>query len=181
MNVFNRQNILLMVFVAVVNLLVIGSVALAHGNTGNPLMDVLAEFSQEESETLLEDVTDSEQDDFTSNDVAEEQNEKDASADMTVSNDMSGLYSSLLLGKYKVGQGIVFEFQSDGSYSGYFDDQHPDVTGYTYTLKYDGSNYLLSIFNERKSAKVTYYVILTDDAGIILKYPQSNVEIKLEY
>lgn len=169
MNILNRQNMLIMASVTAINLLVIGYIAFAHKSTENITLSESYNMIQEEKQ--IDESSESEESNVDTKETS----------GLSIDGDMSGLYSSILLGRYTVGENIVFYFHSDGSYSGYFDDKNQDVTEYSYDLEYDGANYLLSIFDPDKSKKVTYYVILSDDTDIILKYPLSDIEIKLEY
>jgi len=186
MIIFNRQNILIMSTVAVLNLLVIGCVVFNHKNTEDMSFATSTDTIQKENHDSSMETSENPKKNDSSDmgSFANQDLKVDVESDSTVLNvggDMSGLYSSIILGRYTVGEKIVFHFHSDGTYSGYFDDNNQDVTEYSYVLEYDGMNYLLNIFNPNKSEKVTYYVTLTEDADIVLKYPKSDVEIKLEY
>ena len=58
--------------------------------------------------------------------------EKRDNYEMDVSHDMSEIYLSILLGRYNVGKNILFQFEADGTYCGYFDDTRLSISYITY-------------------------------------------------
>lgn len=93
---------------------------------------------------------------------------------------MLSMYQSLLVGHYEAGSGISYNFLADGTFSGYFDDKHQMVKGYTYEVGSTGGNNIVNIYNKERSAVVSYYILLSDDADIILYYPEADVKIPLQ-
>ena len=93
---------------------------------------------------------------------------------------MVSVYSSLIIGNYSLKNGLKYSFSSDGKFSGYFDDKHTSVKNYHYEVVSTGGNNVLNIYNEEKTSVVTYYVMLSDDADIVLYYPESDVKFLLE-
>ena len=93
---------------------------------------------------------------------------------------MYSMYQSLLIGSYKTKSGIKYNFLSNGSFSGYFDDKHQQVKDYTYEIESTGGNNVVNIYNKEHSAMVSYYIMLSDDVDIVLYYPEADLKILLE-
>lgn len=97
-----------------------------------------------------------------------------------VDSSMTSMYQSLIVGEYEVGNDCIFRFNSNNSFDGYFDAQHVNVTGYQYEVVSTGGNNVLNIYNKGKNAVVSYYVMLNEDADILLYYPDADVKIVLD-
>lgn len=97
-----------------------------------------------------------------------------------VDSSMTGMYASLLIGDYSLGNGIKYKFSSGGSFSGYFDDEHTDVKGYYYEVVLIGGNNVVNIYSKDKTSVVSYYIILSEEADIVLYYPEANIRFTLE-
>lgn len=97
-----------------------------------------------------------------------------------VDSSMTGMYASLLIGDYSLGNGIKYKFSSDGSFSGYFDDEHTDVKGYYYEVVLIGGNNVVNIYSKDKTSVVSYYIILSEEGDIVLYYPEANIRFTLE-
>lgn len=93
---------------------------------------------------------------------------------------MLSMYQSLLIGTYTAKGGIRYNFLANGGFSGYFDDKHQRVKGYTYEVESTGGNNVVNIYNKERSAVVSYYILLSDDVDIILYYPEADVKIPLQ-
>jgi len=93
---------------------------------------------------------------------------------------MLSIYQSLLAGNYRAEGGIRYNFLSDGSFSGYFDDKHRMVKDYSYEVVPTGGNTVVNIYNKGHSAMVSYYILLSDDTDIMLYYPEADFKVLLE-
>ncbi|MCI8781786.1 MAG: hypothetical protein HFH70_14180 [Lachnospiraceae bacterium] len=97
-----------------------------------------------------------------------------------VDSSMTDMYASLLIGDYSLGNGIKYKFSSNGSFSGYFDDEHTDVKGYYYEVVLIGGNNVVNIYSKDKTSVVSYYIVLSEEADIILYYPETDIRFTLE-
>lgn len=92
------------------------------------------------------------------------------------------VYGLLIIGNFKLGKDLEFNFGSDGSYSGFFDNDNRFVEGYTYQLDNNAGQILVHIYNEDKSRIVTYVMTLSEDTGnIILELPETGNRLELKY
>ncbi len=93
---------------------------------------------------------------------------------------MTDMYASLLIGDYSLENGVEYKFSSDGKFAGYFDDRHTDVKGYYYEVALFGEENVVNIYNKDKTSVVTYYIAFSEEADIVLYYPEANVKFTLE-
>ena len=101
----------------------------------------------------------------------------EASIDKKIDDGMSNLYMSALTGRsYKLDGNMVMSFAEDGNYSGFFDKDHKSVAGFFYDILPDKEtgDYMLNIYNEDKSSKVSYVLDFDDDYNLTLTYPGSK-------
>lgn len=92
------------------------------------------------------------------------------------------IYGILIVGNFKLGKDLEFNFGSDGSYSGFFDNENRFVEGYTYQLENNAGQTLVHIYNEDKSRIVTYVMTLSEETGnIILELPGTGKQLELKY
>ena len=75
---------------------------------------------------------------------------------------------------------MVYKFGMNGIYSGFFDDNSPNVSGYSYEIVVVNDAAELSIYNVEKNKVVTYQILLLNDESIALYYPNSNLKIILK-
>ncbi len=107
---------------------------------------------------------------------------KDASSGGTavekkINDSMSNLYLSMLSGwSYKLDKDTAFSFGRNNSYSGFFDKDHKDVKkcSYDVSLNEESGSHMLNIYNEDKSAMVSYEISLDNDGNVLLTYPGSE-------
>lgn len=97
-----------------------------------------------------------------------------------VTSSMTDMYASLLIGDYSLENGVEYKFSSDGKFAGYFDDRHTDVKGYYYEVALFGEDNVVNIYNKAKTSVVTYYIAFSEEADIVLYYPEANVKFTLE-
>lgn len=92
------------------------------------------------------------------------------------------IYEILIVGNFKLGKDLEFNFDSAGSYSGFFDNENRFVEGYTYQLEKNDGQTLVHIYNEDKSRIVTYVMTLSEETGnIILELPGTGKQLELKY
>ena len=107
--------------------------------------------------------------------TGEEIETSETSVDSRINDSMVYLYQSLFSGwSFKLNEETVFSFGKDGNYSGFFDNAHKSVVGYSYEITSDPEtgDYLLNIYNEDKSSVVSYVLTLDEVSNdIMLTYP----------
>lgn len=80
------------------------------------------------------------------------------------------IYSSLLPGSYVLDGEKSFIFGADGTYSGYFDDDHRHVEGYTFTITDDSDSlYRLTISSPNGMSSVDYFIDMTATGDVELR------------
>lgn len=92
------------------------------------------------------------------------------------------IYALLIVGNFKLGNDLEFNFGDDGSYNGFFDNDHRFVEGYSYQLENNAGQIQVHIYNEDKSKIVTYIMTLSEETGnIILELPETGDQLELKY
>lgn len=92
------------------------------------------------------------------------------------------IYYSLLAGyDFDLGDGIHFNFEKDGVYSGFFDSKHTNVKGYGYKIVAENDEIKLNIFNKEKTKIISYKVVFNSKGDIVLKHPDLKKGIKLKF
>ncbi|MDD3417533.1 MAG: hypothetical protein PHY47_26675 [Lachnospiraceae bacterium] len=109
-----------------------------------------------------------------------------ASADAEATDQMTNVYYALIQGSYaEVSEGKKLSFGPDGSFEGFFDNENPNVTGYTYEvlnpvedcdISYEAS---INIYNADKSVYVQYKLLFDQDSNMQLYYPESKQYMQL--
>lgn len=117
---------------------------------------------------------------YTEEDIA---NVMDAADDQLVN-----VYYTLIQGSYaEIGDNASMQFGIDGKFSGFFDADHPDVSGYTYEvlapLEADnaGCEANVNIYNSDKSSYVQYKLLFDENSNMQLYYPDSKTYILLSF
>lgn len=99
----------------------------------------------------------------------------------TMEDNILDLYRKSVVGIWHISRNMTFRFAGDGSYSGFFDNILNDVSGYTYQCVIDeGGNPILRIYNEEKTAMVSYYLRLNDADNIVLHFEAADIDIELK-
>ena len=93
---------------------------------------------------------------------------------------MENIFSEKIIGKYKINDFMEYKFGMNGIYSGFFDDNHTNVSGYCYEIVVFEDEAKLNIYNAEKDKIVTYELLLIDDTSIALYYPSANLKIILK-
>lgn len=95
------------------------------------------------------------------------------------------IYALLIVGNFKLGNDLEFNFGADGSYNGFFDNDHRFAfaeEGYSYQLENNAGQIQVHIYNEDKSKIVTYIMTLSEETGnIILELPETGDQLELKY
>lgn len=92
------------------------------------------------------------------------------------------IYELLIVGNFKLDNDLEFNFGSDGSYNGFFDNENRFVEGYSYRLENNAGQIQVHIYNEDKSRMVTYIMTLSENTGnIILELPETGDQLELKY
>lgn len=90
------------------------------------------------------------------------------------------MLSDFVVGTYKVGNKMFYNFGLNGFYSGFFDSAHQNVTGYLYEIKVKDGEAVLHIYNEDKSSVVSYQLFMQGTTKLILYYKDLDLNITLE-
>jgi len=117
----------------------------------------------------------------TKNQVKKTANQETVSIDES-EDDLTSIYMSLLQGShFDLGDDIHLYFDENGEYSGFFDSNNPDVSGYLYSIAINNETVYLQIFNKDKSKVVQYEVTFDNEDNIVLKHPNMDEPIILSY
>lgn len=84
-----------------------------------------------------------------------------------------------IIGEHYIEDDLFYDFAADGTFSGFFDSNEPEVKGYNYEIITHGGDAVLSIYNPDKTMVVTYEISITNTEQIILYYPASKYKIIL--
>jgi len=90
------------------------------------------------------------------------------------------MLSDFIVGTYKVGNKMFYNFGLNGFYSGFFDSTHQNVTGYSYEIRVNDGEAVLNIYNEDKSAVVSYQLFMQGTTKLMLYYKDLDLKIILE-
>lgn len=93
---------------------------------------------------------------------------------------MEKIFCERIVGKYRINDSMVYKFGMNGIYSGFFDDNHQNVSGYSYEILVTDDQANLFIYNSDKTQVVTYELLLFDDSSIAIIYPSANLKIILK-
>jgi len=96
-------------------------------------------------------------------------------------NAMADVYSMLIKGTtFNVDDGIVFSFGDDGNFSGYYDEENPNVTNYKYkVIVGKDKTYKLYIYNY--DGGVEYKMAFNSDGDVVLDESKSGTSYVLKY
>lgn len=94
----------------------------------------------------------------------------------------NNVYSSLLIGDYVAEDGTAFRFSPGNSYSGYFNEDAPDVVNYSYEIVNisDTENEIV-IYSADKRSEVKYSLDLDMEGNVILTIPDTETKYTLCY
>lgn len=114
---------------------------------------------------------------------AETENGDVVASDLRVS-----VYYALLQGSYaEMSENVNLSFGLNGIFEGFFDNEHPDVTGYTYEvlqpvddcdISYEAN---VNIYNADKSIYVQYKLLFDEESNMQLYYPDSKIYMVLSF
>lgn len=95
---------------------------------------------------------------------------------------LSSIYMTLLENtSAELENGLYYRFGKNGSYSGFFDANNPEVKDYIYKISADDNDMLLTIYNKEETQMVTYTLVIMDDGNMALDYPGFESQIVLSY
>lgn len=96
-------------------------------------------------------------------------------------NSMANVYSLLIQGtSFEVEGGLTFTFGTEGEFSGYFDEENPNVKNYKYkVLVGNDNNYKLYIYNF--DTGVEYDMIFNPEGDVVLTDKVNNRTYVLKY
>lgn len=95
---------------------------------------------------------------------------------------LSYIYMSLVENSHaELDGGITYNFEPDGKFSGYFDADNPKVEGYTYRIKVDEDDIVLTIYNKEETQLVQYTLMIKENGQLALDYPDFKEPITLSY
>jgi hypothetical protein len=103
---------------------------------------------------------------------------KDYSVDRDSS--MEQIFYSVIIGDYVINENMEYNFGVDGTFSGFFDDKNRSVKGYTYEIFVVNEEAYINIYNDEKTAKVSYELILLGESKLALYYPAADLKIVLK-
>ncbi len=117
--------------------------------------------------------------------TAEEYTEEQLNQALSQANDsMMSIYSNLIPGSSaEFSDGNTMTFGSEGSYSGYFDESNPSITGTYVVTTSDDTNFLanVNIYNGNSSNYVQYKLMYDENNDFMLYYPENGTKIRLTY
>lgn len=122
-----NQLIKTIIIIIAVNALVIGIIISIFKGRAKEEIPV-AQETKEEIQVVNEIVEEVEEDPINEVDFDALINEKSPDESMRM------LYANILPTTYKLGNDTAFKFYTDGTYEGYFDEDHLNVAGYSYEL-----------------------------------------------
>ena len=89
------------------------------------------------------------------------------------------IYKALIPGTYEAEEGIVFTFNTDGTFYGYFNSENPDVSRYSYDIEGEiGVDSCIKISTPTFSESESYPLEFTSD-GKILMYYSEDIYVEL--
>jgi hypothetical protein len=134
----------------------------------------------EEFELLTEAMTE----DFYEDDGVESTAIKSTSTDSvfmgTFDESIAGYYKDMLVGTYFISDGVIFDFQRNGTFNGFFDGSNKEVSGYSYKVNLVNSEPVLNIYNPSLTSIVTYSMSINNSRNIVLHFSSSDVYIELD-
>lgn len=92
----------------------------------------------------------------------------------------NNVYSSLLIGEYIAEDGTAFRFAPGNTYSGYFNEDAPDVMNYSYEIVNisDTENEVV-IYSADKRLEIKYSLDLDMEGNVILTIPDTETKYTL--
>lgn len=94
----------------------------------------------------------------------------------------NNVFFSLLVGKYVAEDGTTFNFGADYSYTGYFDDDNPDVENYSYEIINESeSENIVTVYSADKREEIRYFLDLDLEGNVILTIPDTEIKYVLCY
>lgn len=133
-----------------------------------------ANGSLEADETDIEDLESDEDDEELNPEIDREDALKKIKNQSDKETSYNQIFTSLLPGVYILEDGKSFSFTKTGAFNGYFNDENPDVTGYSYELSVDADKNIITISDPKKTQSVRY-ILEFEGTGIVLRVPDSDI------
>lgn len=111
-----------------------------------------------------------------------EETEMEPEYDDSINSSFQELNNEMIAGDYvyqDLTGDLYFSFDVAGTFAGFFDDTHPDATDYTYELTTESENTVLNIYNNDKTAMVSYYPIFKKDTKEMTLIYKGDESLKL--
>ncbi len=85
------------------------------------------------------------------------------------------IYQALIPGIYEAEEGIVFDFNTDGTFEGYYNAENPNVTRYNYGIEGEiGVDSCIKISNPTFTESESYPLEFTSDGKILMYYSEDK-------
>jgi len=85
------------------------------------------------------------------------------------------IYKALIPGTYEAEEGIVFTFNTDGTFDGYYNADNPNVTRYNYDIEGEiGVDSCIKISNPTFTESESYPLEFTSDGKILMYYSEEK-------
>lgn len=105
---------------------------------------------------------------------------------------MADVYTTLIKGtNVNISNDKQMHFGTDGTFSGFFDENSTDVEGYSYEVQgitndadQNGVVAIVNIYNQDRSQYVQYHLVYggnSDEPELLLQYPGSGKTYALEF
>ena len=105
---------------------------------------------------------------------------------------MADVYTTLIKGtNVNISNDKQMHFGTDGTFSGFFDENSTDVEGYSYEVQgitddadQNGAVAIVNIYNQDRSQYVQYHLVYgvkSDEPELLLQYPESGKTYALEF
>lgn len=88
--------------------------------------------------------------------------------------------SGFIVGNYKINSRMHYNFGVKGQYTGFFDSANPNIRQGSYEISVRDGIVLLYIYNNDKSAVVTYQIHIQDTSKLVLYYEGLDLKITLK-
>lgn len=85
------------------------------------------------------------------------------------------IYKALIPGTYEAEEGVVFTFNTDGTFNGYYNSENPNVTRYNYSIEGEiGVDSCIKISNPTFTESESYPLEFTSDGKILMYYSEDK-------
>lgn len=125
--------------------------------------------------------------DGNTNEQAEQEKLVSGNPQITIKEDYEGTMDEsyveflnvLLIGNYYVSDAMWFDFEPDGVFNGFFDNDSTNMSNGFYEVVMIGEVPTLHIYNEDRTEMVSYTLMLNQQ-DVILRYEPANISLELK-